>query len=98
LGSATGCAADADSSGAVYLAHSLDELGTLKDNGGPTKTIALVPPSNMIDAGIAGLECLGLDNQPLATDQRGRPRIIGVYCDIGAYEYDPGDIFANGFQ
>jgi hypothetical protein len=98
LGYADGCSVAAGSSGgAVYLVHSLNELGFLKDNGGPTQTIALVPPSNMIDAGIATLECLDQKGQPLATDQRGRPRIIGAYCDIGAYEYDDV-IFANGFQ
>ena len=31
-------------------------------------------------------------------DQRGRPRIIGAACDIGAYEYDAGDIFTGGFE
>jgi hypothetical protein len=38
------------------------------------------------------------NNVPLSTDQRGRPRAVGASCDIGAFEYDPGDIFANGFQ
>jgi CSLREA domain-containing protein len=98
LGNTTGCTLVVNSPSAVYLVNSLNELGALKDNGGPTKTIALIPPSNIIDAGIAGLECLDQNGQPLTTDQRGRPRIIGTYCDIGAFEYDPGDIFASGFQ
>lgn len=78
---------------------SLLELGPLKDNGGPTRTIALVPISNgdVIDQ---AEPCVGPNGATdfLTTDQRDRPRIIGASCDIGAFEYDPGDIFASGFQ
>jgi hypothetical protein len=72
-------------------------LGFLRDNGGPTKTIALVPPSGMIDG---AAPCVGQNggSDILTTDQRGRPRIVGAHCDIGAFEYDAGDIFASGFQ
>jgi hypothetical protein len=58
-------------------------LGTLADNGGPTKTIALLPGSPAIDAGdnsAAGLP---------STDQRGLARIIGPGVDIGAFELQP---------
>jgi len=60
-------------------------IGTLMNNGGFTKTHALLPGSPAIDAG----DCCGLE-----TDQRGFPRPIdiGQYinlfdgADIGAYE------------
>ncbi len=54
-------------------------LGSLADNGGPTKTIALLPGSVAIDF----TSCL----QP--TDQRGSPRPDGaeIMCDSGAYEF-----------
>ena len=53
----------------------LDPLG-LQDNGGPTKTIALLPGSPAIDASST--------NCP-ATDQRGVTR-SSPNCDIGAFE------------
>ena len=56
-------------------------LGTLKNNGGPTPTMALAAGSPAIDAGDAG--AAGLP----ANDQRGLPRIAGASADIGAYEY-----------
>ena len=52
------------------------KLGPLADNGGPSKTHALLAGSGAIDA--AG-EC------KLVTDQRGQPR-SACKCDIGAYE------------
>ncbi|MGH2934953.1 MAG: choice-of-anchor Q domain-containing protein [Gaiellaceae bacterium] len=52
-------------------------LGTLADNGGPTKTLALQSGSPAIDGG-DGSACP-------ATDQRGVSR-SGV-CDVGAYEF-----------
>ncbi|WP_394837975.1 right-handed parallel beta-helix repeat-containing protein [Pendulispora rubella] len=52
--------------------------GDLADNGGLTKTHALLAGSPAINAG---------DNASLpATDQRGRARISGAAVDIGAYE------------
>jgi len=59
----------------------LDPAG-LKDNGGPTQTIALLPNSPAIEAG---------DNASCpATDQRGyaRPGSGHTQCSIGAYEAD----------
>lgn len=57
------------------------KLGTLKDNGGSTRTHALLAGSPAIDAG----RCSTL------TDQRGvsRPQPVGGQCDIGAYEHIP---------
>jgi Ca2+-binding RTX toxin-like protein len=55
---------------------------TLTNNGGPTKTHALVPGSPTIDASPDDADCA-------ATDQRGVPRPQGPACDIGAVErYD----------
>ncbi|WP_406698511.1 choice-of-anchor Q domain-containing protein [Singulisphaera sp. Ch08] len=53
-------------------------LGPLADNGGPTQTMALLPGSPAIDAGLARLG--------VATDQRGVPRPQGAAPDIGAFE------------
>lgn len=57
-------------------------IGSLKDNGGPTPTHALLPGSPAIDAG---------DNTGCpSTDQRGITRPQGAACEIGAYECDIG--------
>ena len=52
-------------------------LGSLANNGGPTQTVALLPGSPAIHAGMDGT------GVPM-TDQRGVPRVGGV--DIGAYQ------------
>jgi uncharacterized repeat protein (TIGR01451 family) len=54
-------------------------LGSLADNGGFTKTHALLSGSPAINAGT----CTGAPN----TDQRGVSRPKGADCDIGAYEF-----------
>jgi hypothetical protein len=76
---------------------STDELGPLHDNGGPTRTHAIVPPSDMIDGADVTSGCIGLDGNALTTDQRGYPRIAGARCDIGAFEYSDV-VFRNGFE
>jgi predicted outer membrane repeat protein len=53
-------------------------LGPLQDNGGFTKTMALLPGSPAINA--------GTNTGCPATDQRGLPRPQGSHCDIGAHE------------
>ena len=53
-------------------------LAPLADNGGPTKTMALLEDSPAVDTG-------SLTDCP-ATDQRGVPRPVGARCDIGAFE------------
>lgn len=58
-------------------------LRTLADNGGPTETVAPQPWSAVIDAGNAA-GCTDETGAPLATDQRGAPRV--GRCDIGAFE------------
>jgi hypothetical protein len=66
------------------------EPDSLKGNGGPTQTIALLPGSPAIDAGDPEV-CA---NPPMnGFDQRGyvRPGTGSVNCSIGAYEYNsPG--------
>jgi len=65
-------------------------LGPLADNGGPTKTHALLIGSPAIDAGD--------DGACPATDQRGVARPQGASCDIGAFEWVllVGDVDCNG--
>lgn len=69
-------------------------LAPLADNGGPTRTHALLAGSPAIDH--------GSNPDALASDQRGDgyPRESGAAADIGAYEAQPlGDeIFADGFD
>ncbi len=55
------------------------QLGTLKDNGGPTQTMAPDPNSAVVDA-IPSANCSG------TTDQRGATRPQGSGCDIGSVE------------
>ena len=74
----------------------LDPNG-LKDNGGPTKTIALLPGSMAIDKGKAGID--PTTGQPTIVDQRGLRRPFdfssiqnaggGDGSDIGAFELQP---------
>jgi hypothetical protein len=54
------------------------KLGDLADNGGPTKTHALLEGSPAIDKGIAV--------EGITTDQRGVGRPQGAASDIGAFE------------
>jgi hypothetical protein len=64
------------------------KLGPLQDNGGPTRTLALLPGSPAINRGNnAGV---------FDFDQRGFDRIVGKSADIGAFESD--DIFSDGFN
>jgi predicted outer membrane repeat protein len=61
----------------------LDPSG-LQDNGGFTKTIALVAGSDAIDAGVDTI-CAAEPVNNL--DQRGATRPEGIACDIGAFEF-----------
>ena len=54
-------------------------LGALADNGGPTRTLALVAGSSAIDAA-------GACGAVTPTDQRGLARPTGAACDAGAFE------------
>ena len=65
----------------------LDPAG-LRDNGGPTQTIALLATSPAVDAVSVSPAnfCTALDLSPITTDQRGGARPQGPACDIGAFE------------
>jgi len=70
-------------------------LGSLRDNGGLTETIAIESHSPAIDVGN------NVFSTPLSSDQRGSPfvRSSGAAPDIGAYEVDQTDIvFTAGFD
>jgi fibronectin-binding autotransporter adhesin len=76
---------DASCGATIPVADPLFDPGGLKNNGGPTQTIAFLPGSPAIDAvPPTGANCP-------ATDQRGvaRPQPTGGACDSGAYEYVP---------
>jgi hypothetical protein len=81
-----------DTSGHCKLTHAGDKpatnplLGPLKDNGGPTETMALGLGSPAIDAGNPnGCSFPGLPFV-LTNDERGITRPKGTACDIGAFE------------
>jgi CSLREA domain-containing protein len=99
IGTFVGCSFAAGSTGTVTYLTSLAEFGTLQNNGGPTRTHALVPPSSMING---GLGCVNQNGAHLATDQRGSPRPpspaspLDSTCDIGAFEYN--EIFPSEFE
>ena len=64
------------------------KLGRLQNNGGPTRTHALLPGSPAIDAGNPN-GCTDDHGHVLKTDQRGYPRPDKEDkngCDMGAYE------------
>ena len=63
-------------------------LGRLQNNGGPTKTMALLRGSPAIDAGNLN-GCVDVQGHLLKTDQRGKPRPDredSGGCDMGAFE------------
>ena len=74
--------------GCVGGSTSQAKIGPLANNGGPTKTIALLGGSPAIDhgsprkPGSGGTACA-------KTDQRGVKRPQGERCDVGAYERKP---------
>ncbi|MDQ4120132.1 MAG: FG-GAP-like repeat-containing protein [Acidobacteriota bacterium] len=67
-------------------------LEPLRNNGGPTDTMALIPASPAVDAGnlcVVNAICpVSNPPVPLLTDQRGGsfPRMVGYTVDMGAYE------------
>ncbi|MBS0555801.1 MAG: hypothetical protein JSR27_00150 [Proteobacteria bacterium] len=68
-------------------------LGPLRDNGGLTKTHALMSHSPAIDAGNTSASGLS------PYDQRGQARTSGAQADMGAYEVQQNDIVFNaGFE
>jgi hypothetical protein len=65
-------------------------LAPLANNGGPTRTHALLAGSPAIDT--------GFDAANLGVDQRGSARVAGAQADIGAYELQPDAMFSDGFD
>lgn len=64
------------------------KLGPLRNNGGPTQTMAVTSGSPALDAGNPG-GCRDFAGKLLTTDQRGQPRPgkgDPAGCDMGAYE------------
>jgi cysteine-rich repeat protein len=70
-------------------------LGPLADNGGRTRTHALLPGSPAINAGHPGTPANGDAICP-TTDQRGVVRPVGPACDIGAFELEYAAGCGNG--
>ncbi|MCK6619852.1 MAG: carboxypeptidase regulatory-like domain-containing protein [Calditrichaceae bacterium] len=77
IGSTSGATITGDLTGNIVDVSA--GLDTLADNGGPTRTHALLPGSPAIDKIAPG-------NCSVATDQRGFPRTQNGQCDIGAFE------------
>ncbi len=67
---------------------SVNTIGPLQNNGGPTLTHALLPGSEAIDTTYSQ-GCIDEVGFTLTTDQRGFPRGVGAACDVGAFEYSP---------
>jgi hypothetical protein len=59
----------------------------LRNNGGPTKTLALLPGSPAIDRIPPDACHPTINGITITTDQREVRRPQGAKCDIGAYEY-----------
>ena len=74
-----------DSTCAGFIAVTPGELnlGLLQNNGGPTETQALIPPSAAIDV---VTDCTFINGDPVLEDQRGFVRPPNN-CDAGAYEF-----------
>ena len=78
-----GCVISGDTTGNIVGADPL--IGPLADNGGPTRTRALLATSPALNAGDpAG--CRRSNGTELQTDERGYLRPAIGRCDIGAYE------------
>jgi hypothetical protein len=69
------------------------QLDPLANNGGPTQTMALLPGSSAIDAGLDTTQA----PYNLTTDQRGTgfARLLGSQVDIGAFEAAISPSFSN---
>ena len=77
----SGCTISGDTAGNVTGQDPI--LGTLADNGGPTKTHALLSGSPAVNAG----SCTDTTGNTITTDQRGTARPSDAICDIGSFEF-----------
>ncbi|MEP7359346.1 MAG: choice-of-anchor Q domain-containing protein [Anaerolineales bacterium] len=91
--SASPCTIVQEDGGSTGVLNSVFLLGPLADNGGPTRTHALLAGSNAIDRADFTFGCTDYAGQPIATDQRGLARSLGVRCDVGALESLPPAAF-----
>jgi hypothetical protein len=82
---------DASCPGFIAVTPQELNLGPLQNNGGPTDTQALIPPSAAIDV---VTDCTFIDGNPVIVDQRGflRP---GFNCDAGAFEFGARPFVVN---
>ncbi len=78
------CGLDWETDQADVSAEEL-KLGPLADNGGGTKTHAVLAGSVAIDVTPSEI-CEVVLDEPLTEDQRGVPRPQGLGCDVGAFE------------
>ncbi len=97
LSDVTGCTFTGNGATAWGLSNP-QTIGPLANNGGPTFTNALLPGSGAINGTPVGSICGDELGTPLASDQRGAPRVLGPRCDIGAFEYVLEPVFNNGFE
>jgi hypothetical protein len=73
-------------------------LGPLQDNGGITKTHALLPGSPAIDHG-NNIKAFTYDQRMADEAVSGYERVVGANADIGAFEFGaPDRIFTDGFD
>lgn len=75
-------------------------LDSLQDNGGPTRTMALLSGSSALDNGDPALALAPNGVDVLNFDQRGRgfPRQLDGAVDIGAWQHQGDRIFADGVE
>jgi len=99
LGESESCVIAGDGAASVGFI-SLNTIGPLQDNGGPTWTHALLAGSEAIDTTLDTVGCVDEAGATLTTDQRGARRPAGARCDVGAFEYgaDFDLLFRNGFD
>lgn len=103
VGTSNGYNVADDSSCAAFLTSTGDQNGVaagldptgLQDNGGPTKTVALVSGSAALDAVPVAACTLADGTTPLTTDQRGITRPQGAACDTGAFELAQSAVFSS---
>ncbi len=87
-----GATINSGSNGKSDIIGSSPDIGPLQNNGGQTKTLALLPGSpaiNAIPLQYCQIKDIFNDQSRMYTDQRGMKRPGGneTTCDIGAYEY-----------
>ena len=94
-------ASDASCGATVSVHPTLDaDLGALMVGGNGIRAVALAPASIHVDA---TFDCSSIDGEIVSADARDSARPLGPQvpvpaCDLGAFEVDPGALFAHGFE